>query len=184
MCFKNFCLKKKNVWLCLKSMLSFRRLFILCFIASVGLLLGSHIIESFFYVIPCQLCLLQRLALYILAIIFLLGAIHNPINVGRYLYCLASFIFTNIGLLIAGRQIWIQHLPLTQVPECAPGLDRLLAIHPLLEVLSIVFKGTSECFKIHFTILGLPLSNWSFISFLGFSCICLFIMYGQKKRWV
>ncbi len=170
--------------MCLKNMLSFRKLFILCFLASLGLLLGSHIIESYFYVIPCELCLLQRFTVYILAAIFLLGVLHNPKNIGRYIYCITCFIFANIGLLIASRQIWIQHLPPEKAPECVPGLERLLATHPLLEVIKIVFQGTSECFKIHFTILGLPLSNWSFISFFGFACICLFIIYGQKKRWI
>ena len=174
----------KNILLFIKSMLIFRRLFILSFLACCGLLIGSHVIESFFYVIPCQLCILQRLVFYILAILFLIGAIHNPKNIGRYVYSILSFIFAIAGLLISGRQIWIQHLPLDQVPECAPGLERLLALHPLLEVIKIVFKGTSECFKVHFTVLGLPLSNWGFLSFAGFACMCLFVIYGQKKRWI
>lgn len=168
----------------IKSWLNFRGLFILCFLACVGLLIGSHIIESFFYVIPCQLCILQRFFYYLLAILFLIGAIHNPKHIGRYLYALHEITFSMLGALIAGRQIWIQHLPLEQVPECAPGLERLLTLHPLLEVIKIVFKGTSECFKVHFTIFGTPLSNWSFISFTGFVCMGLFIIYGQKKRWI
>jgi disulfide bond formation protein DsbB len=168
----------------IKTLLTFRRLFILCLLACFGLLIGSNIIESFFYVIPCQLCILQRCVYYALAILFFIGAVHNPKNIGRYVYAFSSFVFSILGALIAGRQIWIQHLPLEQVPECAPGLERLIALHPLLDVLKIVFKGTSECFKVHFTILGLPLSNWSFVSFVGFSCVCLFIIYGQKKRWI
>jgi len=177
MCLKNIC----NKMISYKKMLSFRILFILCALASIGLLVSSHIVESFFYVIPCQLCLLQRFMFYILAAIFLIGGLHNPKNIGRYIYSIVCFIFANLGLLIAGRQIWIQHLPLEHMPECAPGLERLLAIHPLLEVIKLVFQGTSECSKIHFAILGLPLSNWSFISFLGFACMCILIIYGQKK---
>jgi disulfide bond formation protein DsbB len=168
----------------IKKILTFRRLFILAFLACCGLLIGSYIIEYYFYVIPCQLCVLQRLIYYSLAIIFVIGAIQNPKNIGRHIYAISSFIFTILGALISGRQIWIQHLPLNQVPECAPGLERLLALHPLLETLKIVFKGTSECFKIHFTILGLPLSNWSLLGFSGLACMCLFIIYGQKKRWI
>lgn len=180
MCLKNICHKIISY----RKMLSFRSIFILCTLAAIGLLVGSHIIELFFYVIPCQLCLLQRFIFYILAAIFLIGGWHNPKNIGRYIYSIICFIFANLGLLIAGRQIWIQHLPLAHMPECAPGLERLLAMHPLLEVIKLVFQGTSECYKIYFTILGLPLSNWSFISFLGFAFMCILIICGQKKRWV
>ena len=183
MCFKNCCCCKA-LCSCGKTMLSFRRLFLLCFLGCVGIILTSHYIESVMYIIPCQLCLLQRFSFYILAALFLLGAMHNPKNIGRYIYCGTCFLFTALGMLIAGRQIWIQHLPLEQVPECTPGLERLLAIHSLPEVVRIVFHGTSECFKIHLTIFGLPISNWGFLSFLGFACMCLFIIYGQKKRWI
>jgi disulfide bond formation protein DsbB len=167
-----------------KRHLTFRNLFILNLLACIFILASSHFIESVLYIIPCQLCILQRIIYYSLAILFLIGIIHHPKNIGRYIYSIASLIITSCGLIIAGRQIWIQHLPIEKVPECAPGLERLLQLHPLLDVIKIIFQGTSECFQIHFTILGLPLSNWSFISFLGFFCMMIFILCCQKKRWI
>lgn len=167
-----------------KFILNFRRLSILGFLACISLLIGSYIIENFLYVIPCQLCILQRGIFYLLTILFLLAAIHNPKNIGRYLYAFKGIVFASCGIILASRQIWLQHLPLEQVPECAPGLETLLTLHPVFEVLKIIFTGTSECYEIHFSILGLPLSNWSLLGFIGFLGLNLFIIYSQKKRWI
>lgn len=168
----------------IKSLFTFRMILLLSCLACCGLLIGSYVIENVFGVIPCQLCILQRFTYFTLTGLFLIGAFHNPKNIGRYVYAFMNLLFSVLGILIAGRQIWIQHLPIDQLPECAPGLDRLLEIHPILEVIKIVFQGSSECHHIHFTVFNLPISNWSFIIFTGFALVSLFIIFGQKKRWI
>ena len=185
MCFNKLCYSIAEAKI-FQQLFTFRGLFALGLLGCILLLIGSNVVEHYFYVIPCQLCLLQRFVYYALTGLFLLGALHNPKSFGRYIYAGICFIFTCFGIVIAGRQIWIQHLhvPIDQIPECAPGLERLLSIYPFLDVIKMVFHGTSECFKVHFTVLGLPLSNWSFLSFIGFICLCLLIVVGHKKRWI
>jgi len=72
------------------------------------------------------------------------------------------------GAAIAGRHVWLQHLPPDKVPDCGPGLDWMLDTLPLNAVLRKVFTGSGECAKVDWTFLSLSMPEWTLIWFAVF----------------
>ena len=99
-----------------------------------------------------------------------------------YLYTTMLLIITLIGAGIAGRQIWLQHLPADQVPECGPGLDYLLEVFPLAETLKMVFTGSGECAEVHWTFAGLSIAEWSLVCFILILLTVIYNMFLYYKK--
>lgn len=109
---------------------------------------------------PCPLCILQRVAVISLGIIFLLAALHNPTSWGGKAYAAALALVAAGGAAVAGWHVWLQHLPPDKVPSCGPGLDYMLENFPLGDALQMVFKGSGECAEIVWQFLGLSMPAW------------------------
>src|SRR5690606_11897415 len=83
-------------------------------------------------------------------------------------------LFAGAGAALAGRQVWLQHLPEDQVPACGPGLEYMLEAFPLSDVLLMMVRGTGDCAKVDWTFLGLSIAGWTLVWFLGFAVFALF----------
>ena len=109
---------------------------------------------------PCPLCVLQRVAVIALGAVFLAAGLHHPAAWGRYAYAGLTGIVAAAGIAVAGRHVWLQHLPPDAVPACGPGLGSMLERLPPLEVLTLVFTGSGECAAIDWQFLGLSMPAW------------------------
>ena len=109
---------------------------------------------------PCPLCVLQRIAVIALGMIFLVAALHNPAGKGRFAYAGLLSVAMLGGIVVAGRHVWLQSLPPDRVPECGPGLDYMLETFPFTEALRMVFTGSGECAEIDWQFLGLSMPAW------------------------
>ena len=134
--------------------------------ACTGLLLFGFYLEYFQNLSPCPLCLLQRLFYFMILLInvfslFLLSAVRYKITS----LCISTF-FSLLGAITAGRQVWLQHLPSDQIPECGPGAAYLLEVYPLQKVLEIIYRGSGSCAETLWEFLGLSIAGWSTIFFI------------------
>lgn len=116
---------------------------------------------------PCPLCIFQRLALLATGLMFGLGAAFGPGAWGRWVWSGLAALAAAIGAAIAGRHVWLQHLPEDQVPACGPTLGYLLDMLPVTEVVSIILKGDGNCAKIDAAWLGIGLPAWTLMAFAG-----------------
>ena len=114
---------------------------------------------------PCPLCILQRLAYFAIAAVAVVAAIHAGVGMWHRLYGAAIALCALTGGAVAARQVWLQHLPADRVPECGPGLDYMLDVFPLHEVLRKVLAGSGECAEAGWTFLTLSIAEWSLIFF-------------------
>lgn len=118
---------------------------------------------------PCPLCILQRLVFMVLGVVFLLGGLHAPRGVGRWVYVGLLVLVALVGIGIATRHLWIQSLPPGQVPSCGAPLGYLLETRAgnggLVGVLLKVLSGSGECAAVQ-PILGLSVPWWSLIWFV------------------
>ena len=136
---------------------------------SCAALLGfGFYLEFFRNLSPCPLCLLQRLFYLMILLInissfFLLRAVRYKI-----IFLCTSTFFSLLGAITAGRQVWLQHLPRDQVPECGPGVVYLLEVYPLQKVLEIIYRGSGSCAETLWEFLGLSIAGWSAIFFIFF----------------
>jgi disulfide bond formation protein DsbB len=116
---------------------------------------------------PCPLCIFQRIGMIALGAVFLLAALHNPQRTGQRIYGAVIALTALAGASVAGRHVWLQHLPPEQVPACGPDLEYMLEILPLAEVIKRVFTASGECAEVVWTFLGLSMPSWVLIWFVA-----------------
>ena len=116
-------------------------------------LYAEHVLD----LMPCPLCVFQRMAVIAMGIIFLVSAIHNPAGVGRKIYAGLLFLASGAGAVVAGRHVWLQNMPEDQVPACGPGFGYIIDSFPFSEALAMIFTGSGECANIEWQFIGLSM---------------------------
>ena len=144
---------------------SFRSRFLAGFLICAGLLGFALYAEHVLAMIPCPLCIFQRIGFMVMALFFLLGAVHAPRGVGRRVYLGGVLLGAVFGVAVAARHLWIQSLPADRVPQCGPDLGYMMGTFPFAKVLKMVFTGSGECAKVQ-PILGLPMPAWTLFWFV------------------
>lgn len=134
--------------------------------------------------VPCPLCIFQRIAIIATGSVFLVAALHNPGNAGARIYSFFLIVVTGLGAAVAGRHVWIQSLPPEEVPACGPGLDYMLEFFPLTDALRMVFEGSGECAKIDWMFLGLSMPAWVFVALTGLGTLAVLVnwLLAQKSE--
>lgn len=130
---------------------------------------------------PCPLCLVQRGFFYAVAGTCAIAAIHAPRAWGRTVYGLVAALFAVGGAATAARQVWLQHLPPDQVPQCGPDLYFMLDNFPLSRVLKTLVTGTGECAVVDWTFLGLSIAEWSLGCFVALFVYALWLALRRPK---
>jgi protein dithiol:quinone oxidoreductase len=126
---------------------------------------------------PCPLCILQRIAVMALGVVFLIAALHPAGATGRRIYAILLGIVALAGIGVAGRHVWLTLLPPDQVPACGPGLDFMLEAFPLRDALAMVLSGSGECAKVTWRLLGLSMPAWVFIALFSLG------VFGVTCNW-
>lgn len=143
------------------------------FLAAVVAMLFALWLQYYQYLEPCPLCVFQRVAMIATGLVALVAFLHGPERTGRRLYAGLTLLATLAGMAVAGRHVWLQHLPPEDVPACGPGLDYWMETFPLHQVLMKVFKGSGECAVIDWSFLGLSLPGWTLVAFTGLAALAL-----------
>lgn len=134
-----------------------------CFVAMGFALYLQHVVG----LEPCPLCIMQRVAVFAAMGVLVLAILHNPRRTGQRVYALLGLVAAFAGLGVAGRHVWLQHMPADQVPACGPGLDYMMDVFPLQDVVSMVLRGSGECAVVDWTFLGFSLAELTLVVFAG-----------------
>jgi disulfide bond formation protein DsbB len=141
--------------------------YLLGFLASFGLVALALFIQQKYNLEPCPLCISQRIVFMATGVVFLVAAIHNPTQPGRRIYAVLQVVTALAGAGIALRHIWVQNHTGEIMAECGVGFDYMFENFPLSKALQLVFKGTGDCAKIDWTMLGLTIPQLALIAFIG-----------------
>ena len=144
------------------------------FFISVAMVAVALFFQYYMELIPCPLCIVQRVIVMALAGIFFIALLQNPKTWGRRIYGLLLTLTSVAGLAVAGRHTWLQHLPPEKVPECGPGLEFWMKNLPTNEVIQKVFQGSGECAEVTWDFMTLSIPEWSLIAF------GLFFLYSLR----
>lgn len=159
---------------------SYRTSFFVGFLICAALLAFALYAEYALGMTPCPLCVFQRIAFLVMALFFLVGAMHAPQGRGRWVYTGVVLAGALGGLITAARHLWLQSLPADQVPSCGPGLGYMLDAFPFSKMLKLVFTGSGECAKVE-PILGLPMPLWSLLWFVALALLAV-VATRQRAR--
>lgn len=135
-----------------KTRLIWASIALICFASMSYALYAEHMLE----LKPCNLCMLQRASMTLLGLIAFTAFCHHP---KKHLFQIFYSIFADLaalsGVILAGRHVWLQHLPEDQIPACGPDFDFLIEQFPIMEVITEIFQGSGQCAEI----------QWQFLSF-------------------
>ena len=131
---------------------------------------------------PCPLCIFQRIAVFALGVFFLLHGLHKPLTGSKWhlFYNGGGLLVSLLGAGIAGRHAYLQNLPADEVPTCGPSLDYLVDVLPFMEMLDVVLKGSGECAKVSWEMMGLSMPMWVLIFFV----CCIFGLTWRIYRHI
>lgn len=159
---------------------SFRTAFAACALICAAFLGYAYYVQFKLFIEPCPLCIFQRIAFLALGVVSLVAAIHAPKRRGpRRTYGVLALLSAVAGLAVAGRHVWLQHLPKDQVPACGPGLNYMVETLPLGDVFRKVFTGSGECANVDWTFAGLSMPEWTLGWFAVFAIGALY--YGFRN---
>ncbi|MFN3398518.1 MAG: disulfide bond formation protein B [Sulfurimicrobium sp.] len=162
--------------------ISFRAMFLAVLACCLGVLGFGLYLQHGLHLEPCPLCILQRIAFICVGLTALVAYLFNPGIVGRMFFGLLTALFSAAGAGVAARNIWLQHLPPDQVPECGPGLGYLIDAFPLAKALPMVLQGSGECANVAWTMLGLSIPAWALGWFLVFFMAGVAAMFLRERR--
>ena len=144
-----------------------RQLNLAGFIACAGLMGYALFAQYQLLLEPCPLCVFQRLSVIGMGVFFLVSGIHDSSGRGSRIYAALIGLISAAGAVVAGRHVWLQHLPPDEVPTCGPGFNYIIDSFPLGEALSMIFRGSGECADVDWIFFGLSMPAWTLIWIVG-----------------
>lgn len=157
--------------------------FLICLLA----LMFALYLEFYKGLEPCPLCILQRVSLLLLGLVYLFGLIQAPTRWGIKLYGLVLLCLSLGGLGVAVDQINIQNISLLHpqsLSACSPGLHYLWNSLAIDNFMSDLFRGDGVCSLIGPKLMGLSLTEWTaglflILSLLNLHLVCRDFLLGK-----
>lgn len=165
----------------LSSVYSRRLMWLGCLFSVIGLMSYAIYAEKVLYLDPCPLCITQRLFYIGVGLFAFTGLVLIRNLWGQRLSAILMSVCAVGGIVTAGRQVWLQHLPPELVPECGLGLQYWLENEPWLKTLSLLFKGDGNCAEVHWRFLGLSMGEWSLLWFIGLLVVGLILLLHRRE---
>ncbi len=132
--------------------------------------------------IPCALCMTQRVFIIAVGLIALAAWLHKPQETGKRAYPILGMLFAAIGAGFSTRHVWLQSLPEDLAPACGPTLGYLLENVPWVEALTVLLQGDGNCAESVWSFLGLTIPAWTLVIFIGFFTLNGFILWLSMKQ--
>lgn len=153
---------------------SCRNLQFILAIAAFGMLSLSFYFQYVDGLAPCALCLMQRLMVALLLLLFICGIFLHT----RKLFWMELFI-ASAGLYFALRQVWLQIFMASTAHTCLPGFDVMVQLLPWTEIIYSLFMGTADCALNEWSFLGLGMPAWVAMYFSA----CIVVILSAVKSY-
>ena len=160
---------------------SYRVTYLVGFFLCAALLGYALYAEHVLGMVPCPLCIFQRIAFMVMGVFFLLVGLHAPRGGGRWVYAGGVLLGAAAGIATAARHLWLQTLPADQIPSCGPNLGYMMDTFPFAKVLKMVFTGSGECAKIE-PVFGLPMPAWTLAWYLLLAFAAIYAAARKRAR--
>lgn len=144
----------------------------------VGLLAFGLYLQHVVGLEPCPMCIVQRYALFAVALFSLLG-VFMPGRTTRGVLALLVVLMSGFGAFVAARQSWLQWNP-PEVLTCGRDFYGMIESFPLKRAIPMIFRGSGDCTAIDWTFLGLTIANWSFLNFLLLGAVALVLLLRSR----
>jgi len=158
-----------------------RLLFLFVFIACASLLGFALYLQLAQHLLPCPLCVAQRLAYWLTGLTALLAFLHNPGALGRRIYSALLALPALAGALVAGRHAWLVRYPESFDCGISPE-EKFLNALPFAQWWPGMFEANGDC--AHATgwkFLSLMIPDWSLVWFLIFGAVAVYLFFAKER---
>jgi protein dithiol:quinone oxidoreductase len=130
----------------------------------------------------CPLCILQRMAMIALGIVFAVAALHAPRGAGARAYAVLGAVAALTGMAISGWHVRMQNLPPAEVPACGPGFDYIVDAFGWFDGIAMIFTSSGECAEVNWIFWGLSMPAWVFIWFVALGALAVAANWSRLPR--
>jgi disulfide bond formation protein DsbB len=156
-----------------------RLLFLFILLSCISLLGYAQYLQHLEGLLPCPLCVAQRLVYWVLGLVALLAFLHNPKVIGHRFYSVWMSILALVGTVIAARHAWLIRYP--ESFECGISPEEVfLNSLPLASWWPGMFEANGDCADVDWKFLSLTIPDWSLIAFVSLGIISLYILLAKK----
>ncbi|MBS0423927.1 MAG: disulfide bond formation protein B [Proteobacteria bacterium] len=156
-----------------------RLLFLSILLCCIGLLGYAQFLQHAQGLLPCPLCVAQRVAYWLLGFTALLAFLHNPKAIGRRFYGFLLCGFALAGAIIAARHAWLIRYP--EAFECGISPEEaFLNSLPIAGWWPGMFEANGDCASIDWKLLSLTIPDWSLIAFTSLGSLALYVLLVKK----
>jgi disulfide bond formation protein DsbB len=161
-----------------RSPITLQRWMLLTALAGIGMLVFGLYLQHVVGLNPCPMCIVQRYALMVVVVLGLIG--WRLQGKGLALTALVLALDAGFGGFTAARQSWLQWYP-PEIVTCGRDFYGMVENFPLNRAIPMIFKGSGDCTKIDWTFLGGSIANWSFVVFVVFGLLGLWVAFKSLK---
>ncbi len=151
------------------TLLRWRIGFFILFLVCAGML-GFALYHQFYqWLMPCLLCVYERLIVIALGVLSLVAAIWQPAT--RRGVVIFSSIYALVALWGAGIAIWhlwLQYGPAESNISCASSLPFPIDLNAIPSWIAAVIRPIGDCSVPDFMLFGLSMPFWLLVAFVGF----------------
>ncbi len=126
---------------------------------------------------PCPLCVVQRIAYIVCALLALVGMLMASGLASRIVALLLGM-SALLGTAVASHQLWLIYYG--DPFSCEVSLEeQLLAASPLAQWWPLMFDASGSCIDASAIFIGLPIAVWSLLAFVGIALMS--VMIARKR---
>lgn len=159
-----------------------RFLFLFLFLASALLLGYAVILQTTQHLLPCPLCVAQRMAYWLVGLTALVALVHHPASPVRRWYAGLIAVFSLAGAAVALHHVWVIRHPTDAGCGISPE-EKFLNALPFAHWWPAMFEANGDCAKVTWRFLSLSMPEWSLVCFLlFFACAAYMLIAGKNDR--
>lgn len=160
--------------------ISARWLFLLVFFVCVAMLGYGLYLQEAKNLLPCPLCVVQRIAYWLVGLTALIAFLHNPGVLGRRAYAAAMGIWAFAGAMVALRHVWLLRHPNSFTCGVSPE-ERFLNALPFAKWWPSMFEANGDCALIKWRFLNLTIPDWSLIVLLLLTAVAVYLGFMARR---
>ena len=128
-----------------------------------ALAIAYFLLEQHMGLIPCPLCILDRIVLAVMALIFAAGLFTNSFRARMVITGLNLFTLA-FGFLFAIRHVWLQNQPIDVTRGCLSDVPEVVG---LVQLIREAFNAEADCGLIGWELFGLSIPDLTLLLFVA-----------------
>ncbi|MBM3114851.1 disulfide bond formation protein B [Jeongeupia naejangsanensis] len=163
--------------------------FLLIFIACAGMIGFALYHQIYNWVMPCLMCVYQRLAIIIVGLLALLAAVWQPNSKGGVKLLGGLIILAaSAGAMAAIWNLRLQYGPVDPSVVCAASLPFPIDLNQAPAWVGTLIRPVGDCSAIDFKLFGVTMPAWVLLTCLGLIAVTVGLCSARcaeigRRRW-